>query len=482
MSGWGAIYDTVTAGLQRSSTTLASLQEQIATGAKILRASDNPSDASKIMSLRTQNQSLEAYSKNLAQVIANRERASGALQELSGTFISVQELLLQAANGTYTQTQRTSMAEGIDALLEQAVSGANSELMGRYLFSGNSTSTAPYVVERTGGKISAVTYQGATQNLMVTVASGVDHAATVVGDSIFRSDERQEPSFFGNTGASAGTGTSSVRGDVWLTLEHDTTTYSTVPVDTGVAAGTRSPGDGGDTILGTSHKLYINADNSTVRLDDGEFQSYIGGPDDLQLVNTAGDVVYVDMSSIAGGLSGTVEVSITASAKMSIDDMTSTVNLTSFSDNEAVTDDETKRILYVDATGITRVGVAPVRVPGTYDVFGLLISVRDLLTNERGLSQNDQMEQLSEALGSAKEVMGSVVEGLTFVGAALQAMDTLRYSLEDIQGNLESQRSAIQDTDLVEVATQLAWNQTYYEMMLATAARVLNMSLISFLR
>jgi len=68
------------------------------------------------------------------------------------------------------------------------------------------------------------------------------------------------------------------------------------------------------------------------------------------------------------------------------------------------------------------------------------------------------------------------------VGAALQAMDTLRYSLEDIQGNLESQRSAIQDTDLVEVATQLAWNQTYYEMMLATAARVLNLSLISFLR
>ena len=102
MSGWGAIYDTVTAGLQRSSTTLANLQEQIASGVKIIRASDSPGDASNIMSLQTQSQSLEAYSKNLAHVMANRERASAVLEEMSGTFISVQELLTQAANGVYT--------------------------------------------------------------------------------------------------------------------------------------------------------------------------------------------------------------------------------------------------------------------------------------------------------------------------------------------------------------------------------------------
>ncbi len=167
---------------------------------------------------------------------------------------------------------------------------------------------------------------------------------------------------------------------------------------------------------------------------------------------------------------------------MSIDDMVSTVDLTSFSGNEVVTDSETGQILYMDATAITRVGVEPVRIPGTYDVFGLLISVRDLLTNERGLSQTDQTEQLSEAIGSAKDVSVAVAEGLTFVGAALQAMDNLQYSLEDVQGNLESRRSAIQDTDIVEVATQLAWAQTYYEMILTTAARTLNLSLINFLQ
>ena len=127
MSGWGAIYDTVTMGLQRSQQTLANLQEQIASGVKIFRASDSPSDASRIMGLQTQTQLLESYGKNLTRVVGEYELASASLQELSGIFLRIQELLTQAANGTYTQAQRAGMAEGINSLLEQAVSQANAD-------------------------------------------------------------------------------------------------------------------------------------------------------------------------------------------------------------------------------------------------------------------------------------------------------------------------------------------------------------------
>ena len=65
MSGWGAIYGSMTTGLQRSSQVLTSLQEQLALGSKVIRASDSPSDAFHIMNLQFHTRSMETYAKNL---------------------------------------------------------------------------------------------------------------------------------------------------------------------------------------------------------------------------------------------------------------------------------------------------------------------------------------------------------------------------------------------------------------------------------
>ncbi len=48
----------------------------------------------------------------------------------------------------------------------------------------------------------------------------------MVGDEVFRSDDRQPPIFLGTTGAKAAAATSTVRGDVWLTVTHNATTYA----------------------------------------------------------------------------------------------------------------------------------------------------------------------------------------------------------------------------------------------------------------
>ncbi len=45
----------------------------------------------------------------------------------------------------------------------------------------------------------------------------------------------------------------------------------------------------------------------------------------------------------------------------------------------------TGEVLYVDATAIKKAGTEPVRVPGTYDMFNILINARDLLENVNNL-------------------------------------------------------------------------------------------------
>ncbi len=475
MSGWGTIYDNMVSGMQTHAAELTRLQGQIASGKRVLRASDAPSDAFQIMNLHSQVGSLETYRKNLGQVVTLMEQSSSVLQKLSSALTNTRVELLQAANGTYNDSQRAGLAEALDAALVQAVSFANTEMLGQYIFSGDNVTTKPYIVEKTGDTITAVTYQGGLQNLIAPVAPGVQQHSTLIGEDVFRSNQRSEPLFYGNTGAAAGVGTSTVRGDVWLSVIHNTTTYAGA---TGVAAGSRSVDE--DTIIGASHTLTIDADNNLARLDDGSFKPYDLTMANLELKNSAGDVIYVDMTGVVLA-AGSVDVAITATGKLSIDDLATTVDLTTFTNNEDVVDSRDGRVLYIDAAGITRTGTEPVRVPGTYDLFGMLMNARDMLSNEQGLPSSQQVELIGKALDSLDEVMVGLTNSMTSVGGRLQAMDTLDGSMEDLKNDLDARKSVLQDADVIYIATELARTQTFYEMILSATAKVMSLSLLDYL-
>jgi len=479
MSNWGSIHDSMMSGLQNHARTLASLQEQVASGSRILRASDGPAETYQIMSLQSKGRSLEAYDRNIDRVMGNMEQAASVLQEISDLLVHTKTLLTQVGSGTYTQAQRAINGEAIDQLLSQAVWLANTEVFGQRLFGGDGTGAPPYVAGQSGGKITEVSYQGGLSSSNIPVSLGVEQPGVMVGEQIFGVSDRQQPLMLGDTGASAGAGTSTVRGDVWLTVIHDTTSYGGA---TGVQAGSRSAAE--DTIVGASHTLTIDADNGRVRLDGGGYVSYgVGGDDEnVMVANGDGDIVYVDVTNLAGGLSGVTEVSITATAKLSIDDLTSSVDVNAFSANEAIGDPATGRILYVDATALERVGVEPVRVPGTGDLFGVLIAARDMLKNERGVTVERQTELINGSIvDSLDEVMASLNANATVIGGRLQAMGDLKNSVADMKANVDMRQSDLQDADVIQLATDLAQAQAFYEMVLAASAKVLQISLLDFL-
>jgi len=477
MSGFGTIYDNLMAGLTRHSQTLARLQEQIASGSRVLRASDDPTASSEIIALGNTGGALESCSKNLGTLMSNLDMSSSMMQQISELLVSVKVMLTDAASGTCSQTSRNGTGLAIGGLIERAIGIANTKVTGRYLFGGDAALSAPYEVVRSGGRIVAVNYRGSSHSTRAAVSPGVEYESTIIGKDVFGGDGRGQPVFLGNTGAAPGRGTSSVKGDVWLTVAHGTTTYAGA---TGVAAGATSAA--GDTIIGTSHLLTIDADNKTVHLDNGQQVSYDPAvDDDLRVENATGEVVYVNMTGLDAGLSGTVQVAITATGKLSIDDMAGTVDLTAFSDNEAVTDSRTGRVLYVDARQIVRTGTEPIRVPGTYDMFAMLINARDLLLNERDLSADQQGDLIAAAIDSIEEVMVGVTSAMTTTGGRLQAMAALQTTIAEAQSHLDIRTSALQDTDIVQVAVELARVQTHYQMMLGLAARVLSLSLMDFL-
>ena len=137
-------------------------------------------------------------------------------------FADAKELLASVTD-TDGEIGQVVNVKAIDNYLEQIVLLANSRHMNQYLFGGSDTNSAPYLVERTSGKITDVTFQGSSEDRDIEVAPGVQSSAFHIGEDIFCSNNRSDPEFLLNsTGAQLGTGTSSVTGYTWLTITHDT--------------------------------------------------------------------------------------------------------------------------------------------------------------------------------------------------------------------------------------------------------------------
>lgn len=261
MSGsLSGIFENVSYGLQLHAKAITDLQEQTATGNRVNRASDSPAEAYRILSLNSQERSLDNYKQNVINVMGNLEMSSTITTSMASQLADARTLLTQILGGIHDENGRMRIAEKLDSALEQLVSLANTKQGSQYLFGGSNTASAPYAAVRENGKIVQVSYQGSQEARRVDVAPGLDVETTEVGDEIFQCQNRGAPVFPGTTGAAAGTGTSNVQGDVWLTVENDGTNYR-VSIDDGASFVTVPLGGAANqavTDSRTGRVLYVN--------------------------------------------------------------------------------------------------------------------------------------------------------------------------------------------------------------------------------
>jgi flagellar hook-associated protein 3 FlgL len=387
------VYNNVIFAIARQTEALAKLQEQASTGSRINRPSDDPSTAYRVLTLDTENKSLENYLGAIADMSSTLETGSAIIQQMASVIGQTRNNVTQITSGTYDQQGRDRMAEAINNSLEQLVQLANTKYNGQYLFGGSDTGSLPYAVERTDGEITAVIYQGSQEARNTNVAPGVSASAYYVGDEMFRSSQRSTPVFDGTTGAAAGTGTSSVTGDVWLTATFDGTNYQ-VSIDDGATFVTVPPG---------------------------------------------GDA------------------------------------------NQAVTDSRTGKVLYVDTTGINNAGVELVRVPGTHDAFSTLINIRDLLKNNRNLSDSQIQQLRSASTDSLEEVQNLLIQKEVSMGSKIGFLSNLKSSIESVKSNNEDETSQLQQADIAQIAIDLSRQQALYQMSLSVAGKMMSLSLLDFI-
>jgi flagellin-like hook-associated protein FlgL len=168
--------------------------------------------------------------------------------------------------------------------------------------------------------------------------------------------------------------------------------------------------------------------------------------------------------------------------QVSIDDGATFVTVPAGGDsNQAVTDSRTGQVLYVDTTGISATGVELVRVPGTYDLFGSLISLRDTLYNERGLSGNEVLEYVDQCVASVREVRNQLVQADVSIGSKIGFLSTLESTLQSMEFDTEDETTGLQEADVAQIAIDLARREVLYQMSLSVAGKLMSTSLLDFI-
>lgn len=140
------------------------INEQIASGKVVNRPSDNPLATINVLHLQTAWSQVQQYQRNMETTKTWLNLTESALQQTEELIGRAKEIATQMASDTQNAETRALAAKEIDQLLDQAISLANSELGGKYIFAGYKVNTVPF--SKVGG---SVQYNGDTNTIQISI-------------------------------------------------------------------------------------------------------------------------------------------------------------------------------------------------------------------------------------------------------------------------------------------------------------------------
>lgn len=175
----GMMNNNMLRNLSSSYMKLNTYMDQLNTGKKINRPSDDPVIATKGMGYRGQVTEIEQYVRNTNEVHSWMDNSDAALDKATSALQKLRELALQASSSTYGPEERKSIMEEAKELKEHLKDIANTKVGGKYIFNGTNTGEKP---------IENDTYNFSGDKVMIEVSNGTKIQANVDGSSIFGED------------------------------------------------------------------------------------------------------------------------------------------------------------------------------------------------------------------------------------------------------------------------------------------------------
>ncbi|HWO77294.1 MAG TPA: flagellar hook-associated protein FlgL [Bacillus sp. (in: firmicutes)] len=172
--------------LSESYARLGKYQDQLSTGKKITRPSDDPVVAMKGMNYRSNLGEIEQYQRNLSEVYLWMDNSEAAIDQTNSALQRIRELVIQGKNGTLSEDDKQAVAKEIEQMKLDIATVANTKVSGRYIFNGTDVDLAPVKVDYTTGTIQEVTIN--TEPYQVEISQSIRLTANVNAVNIFRQE------------------------------------------------------------------------------------------------------------------------------------------------------------------------------------------------------------------------------------------------------------------------------------------------------
>lgn len=276
--------------LARHQSQLDETQNQLGTGIKLSRPSDEPSAVANNMYFRTRVSELDQFMKNAGEGKSRLQQIDGQLERVTEILQRVRVLTVQASNGIYQGDKgfelEVAIGKEINELLKATVDIANTrDATGRYLFGGHTIDRPPF--EAVEAKMKGIKGIEVQDQIV-----GVDYRGDI-GDQL-REIERGEYVGVNVVGNKAFWGT-----NMSITANRDSSSYSATSDQRIKIDGTEIPISVGDTLDDVIDKINsASIDVKASKLGSDNITLSSTSPHQIWLEDVEGGTVLKDLGLV----------------------------------------------------------------------------------------------------------------------------------------------------------------------------------------
>lgn len=183
----GMMTNHVLRNISNGYSKVSEYNDQLSSGKKITRPSQDPVVATMGISYRTDVSHVNQYQKNVTNAYKWLDSSDDALEQVNDVLNRIRELTNEASTDTYTADQRKAIGTEVDQLTNQLVTLGNTQVGGQYIFSG-SDSAKPLLTANSDGSIKIDQTAIDHPDFPVAVNDGIQMAINVNPNQVFTSD------------------------------------------------------------------------------------------------------------------------------------------------------------------------------------------------------------------------------------------------------------------------------------------------------
>lgn len=165
-------------------------QNQLATGRRINKPSDDPVGIAFALRYRSEISANEQYESNANAAVSWMDYTDVTLSQAGDVLQRVRELTVQAANGTNSAESLSAIESEITQLTEQIVTIGNSEFNGKQVFNGQFTDKKPYTLANAENESTD------DKDINFELGAGVKIGISVTGNKVFGEAGMKDNLFF----------------------------------------------------------------------------------------------------------------------------------------------------------------------------------------------------------------------------------------------------------------------------------------------